>query len=123
MAFQPLPIARPRPVSHSRKSRTKRGFGCALVGVFALSMTLACHSTATGSTELENGLHVPRSTGGTPGVGNQALLEGEVVDRDGCLAIRGPSGRPIIPIFDVKDSRPEKISIGDKVSLQGGFLS
>ncbi len=95
-----------------------------LMAAAAVLVAAGCQASSAGGTELPNGLQVPRSSGGTPGVGDAALLEGRVVDRDGCLAVEGePDGRVNIPVFDVEDPRPDRLSPGDRVSLGGGFKS
>lgn len=69
-------------------------------------------------------LDIARSSGGEPGVGDSALLEGTLVEADGCLAVEPDySGPAVIPVFDTADTRPESLSIGDHVSLSGGFVS
>lgn len=88
-------------------------------------LLLAACQSAPGTTELSNGLHVPRSEGGTRSVGDAALLEGRVIDRDGCLAIQHDepdSDHVTVPVFDVKDKRPEKSRIGQHLSLGGGWM-
>src|SRR5699024_4922713 len=68
-------------------------------------------------------LDIARSSGGEPGVGDSALLEGTLVEADGCLALEPDSSGPaVILVFDTADARPESLSIGDHVSLMGGFI-
>lgn len=87
---------------------------------FAVVFVSACQ-TFSGATELSNGLHVPRSSSGIKGVGNAGLLEGTVVDQNGCLAIQDADPAYVtVPVFDVKDKRPDKLRVGNQVSLQGG---
>lgn len=99
-----------------------RGWIQRVLAVCAVVLVSACQG-ASGSTELSNGLHVPRSEGGTPGVGDAALLEGKVIDKDGCLAIQDDephSDDVTVPVFDVKDKRADKARIGKHLSLGGG---
>lgn len=54
----------------------------------------------------------------------EALLEGTVVDADGCLAIVpvwDHAGAPAVPTFPLPSTDPSSLRIGDLVALGGGF--
>ncbi|QGH70625.1 hypothetical protein [Pseudactinotalea sp. HY158] len=99
------------------------GWARRLLTAAALVLVAAgCQASSAGGTELPNGLQVPRSSGGTPGVGDGALLEGRIVDRDGCLAVESElDGSVAIPVFDVEDPRPDRLAPGGGVAFGGGF--
>lgn len=104
-------------------STGRRGHGFLLLVMIAL---MAGCQTGPGTTESATGLKVPRSTGGTKGVGDAALLEGSVVDKDGCLAIRHDephTDHTTVAVFDVEDARPDTLRVGQHVSLGGGTIS
>ncbi|MFP7697034.1 hypothetical protein [Trueperella sp. LYQ143] len=69
--------------------------------------------------------------GSYQGVGDGALLEGTLKVLDGCLIVINKDGGLTIPIFPSDDTRTENgklisgdkiFSVGQKVSLGGGFL-
>lgn len=78
-----------------------------------------------GTTDLDNGLLVPRTSGGPPGVGDAARLAGTVIDHGGCLAFRHDEPHEdyvTIAVFDVLDSRPERLRVGQHIALGGGWM-
>lgn len=102
------------------------------LAVFAVVLVSACQSLpdngrqSPDSPETSSALQTVRSTGGTRGVGDAALLKGKVIDKDGCLAIQHDepdSNTVTIPVFDVEDERPDQFDIGHDVSLGGGVTS
>lgn len=59
----------------------------------------------------------------TPGVGNAALLEGAVVDHEGCLGVEG-GGEVFVPVFPAEmEGRAAQMRPGDEVALGGGVAS
>lgn len=53
--------------------------------------------------------------------GDDALLEGVIADRDGCLAVADDAGNVTVPSFPLPSTDPAALRVGDRVALGGGF--
>ena len=104
--------------------RSTRKLSCAIPLMLIAGLAAACGSGDL-DTQTAGGLHVIRFDGGTPGMGNAALLTGIVRDGGGCLTVEDPAtGGTYAPIFpsSMASPVPDSLGAGDEVTLRGGVV-
>lgn len=92
-------------------------FGWLVVGVVA-TLT-ACAQASVTSTD--DGLAFATYAADEPGVGDSAILNGQVEDTGGCVTItENDSDLVYTPVFPTSSSSARQLVVGDEVELRGG---